>query len=229
MEEYYSKIINNKITYESIRRYMLNVLLSGLNPKFNAFIKRIKDDIDSGIELNNHMLHDDLATAARAKYNNMLAFDEYSKLYPKDANVIALTTNAISLERSLSANSAKVTSGGGSGGRYRGNQGDKIAGAEKWRTANKGATIQQKGKTFWWCPSHKHKDRLFDGLYVWHKPEDHDAWFEKFKIRISKKYKATAATTAAHLAGSKQGSLYKLTISQCIKVVSCSNLMLSDT
>ena len=73
MEGYYSNIINNKSTCESIRQYMLNALLACPNPKCNAFIKIIKDDIDSGIGLNNHMLHDDLATAACAKYNNMVA------------------------------------------------------------------------------------------------------------------------------------------------------------
>ena len=77
---------------------MLNALLSGLNPKFNAFIERIKDDIDSGIGLKNHMSHDDLATAAHAKYNNMVASDEYSKLDPKDANIFALTKKVTALE-----------------------------------------------------------------------------------------------------------------------------------
>ena len=78
MKEFYSKIIKNKSTCKSIRRYMLNALLSRPNPKFNAFIEQIKDVIDSGIGLNNHMLHDDLATAARAKYNNMVASKKYS-------------------------------------------------------------------------------------------------------------------------------------------------------
>ena len=105
---------------------MLNGLLSGPNPKFNALIERIKVDIDSGIGLDNHMLHDDLATAARAKYNNMVASDEYSKLDPKDAKILALTTKVTALERYVSANPANMTSGGGSGGGYRGNQGEKL-------------------------------------------------------------------------------------------------------
>ena len=147
MEESYSNIINNKSTCESIRRYMFNPLLSGPNPKFNAFIKQIKDDIDLGIGLKNNMSHDDIATAARAKYNNMVAYDKYSKLDPKDSKVLALTTKVTALERSVSENPENVTSGGGSGGGYRGNQGEKIAGVEKWRTVNKGATIQHEGKT----------------------------------------------------------------------------------
>ena len=107
---------------------MLNALLSGPNPKFNAFIKRIKDDIDSGVVLNNHMSHDDLATAARAKYNNMVASDEYSKLDPKNTKILALTTKGSTLERFVSANWTNVTSGGGSGSEYRGNQGKTNAG-----------------------------------------------------------------------------------------------------
>ena len=124
MEESYSKIISNKITCESIRRYMLNALLSGPNPKFNVFIERIKDDIDLGIGLNNHMSHDDIATAARVKYKNMVASNEYYKLDPKDAKILALTTKVTALERSVSENLADMTSGGGSGGGYRGNQGE---------------------------------------------------------------------------------------------------------
>ena len=91
---------------------MLNGLLSGPNPKINAFIEQIKYDIDMCIGLNNHMLHDDLVTASCAKYNNMVASDEYFKLDPKVANIVALTKKVFVLERSVSENLAKVKSGG---------------------------------------------------------------------------------------------------------------------
>ena len=74
---------------------MLNALLYGPNPNCNYFINQIKDDIDSGIGLTNHILHDDHANAARAKYNNMVASDEYSKLDHKHANIIALKKNPL--------------------------------------------------------------------------------------------------------------------------------------
>ena len=77
---------------------MLNALLSSPNTKFNAFVKQIKDDIDLSIGLKNHMSHADLATAARAKYNNMVASNEYSKFDLKDAKIIALTTKFTDLE-----------------------------------------------------------------------------------------------------------------------------------
>ena len=125
---------------------MLNALLSGPNPKFNHFIKQIKDDIDFGIGLNNNMSHDELAAAAQAKYNNMVASDEYSKLDPKDAKILSLTTKITALERSVSVNSANVTSSGGSVGEYIGNKGNKIAGVEKWRTVNKAPPSNTRGR-----------------------------------------------------------------------------------
>ena len=159
----------------------------------------------------------------------MVASDKYSKLDPKDAKIFDLTKRFTAHKRSISEHLANVTFSGGSGGGYRGNQVDKIAGVEKLCTVNKGATVQNEGKTGWWWPSHKHKDGIFDGLYVWHKPEDHDALFEKFKSHIYNKDKTTAATTAAPPEESKQVSLYKLTVSQRLKEVLCSNLMLSES
>ena len=76
MEENYLKILENHSTCESIRRYSLNALLSGPNAKFNSFIERIKDDIDSQTGLNKDMTFDQICSAARSKYNNMEASNE---------------------------------------------------------------------------------------------------------------------------------------------------------
>lgn len=43
---------------------------------------------------------------------------------------------------------------------------------EEWQTEKKGDSIQHNGKTWWWCPQH----RDGKGLYVRHKPENHDKW-----------------------------------------------------
>ena len=67
MEENYVKILDNNSTCESIGRYCLNALLSGPNAKFNVFIERIKDDIDSQTGLNKTMFFDEICTAARSK------------------------------------------------------------------------------------------------------------------------------------------------------------------
>ena len=72
-------------------------------------------------------------------------------------------------------------------------------------------------------------DTLLDGLYLWHKPEHHDAGFEKFKSHRYKKDKTMEATMAAPPAGPKQGSLEKLTVSQRLKEVLCSNIVSYET
>ena len=148
MEENYVKILDNQSTCESIRRYCLNVLLSGPNAKFNAFIEIIKDDIDSQTGSNKTMSFDEICTAARSKYNNMDACDKYSKFDPKNAKILALTTRLKNLEKSTTANSAHATTGGGNGGNNlqgagtktnnpTGNMTVQIA---TWRTINKGPT-----------------------------------------------------------------------------------------
>ena len=114
--------------------------------------------------MNNHLVHDDLSTVACAKYNNIVASYEYSKLDPKDGKNIALTTKVTALERSVNANSENLKSRCGSGGGYRRSQGENFACVEKWRTVNKGSTIKHEGNKVWWCPSHKQKDVLFDSL-----------------------------------------------------------------
>ena len=62
------------------------------------------------------MTFDELCTAARSKYNNMDACDEYSKVDPKDSKILSLTTRLENLEKSTNANSAHATTGGGGGG-----------------------------------------------------------------------------------------------------------------
>ena len=71
IEDNHVKKLDNHSTCESTHRYCFNAHLSGPNTKFNAFIERIKDDIDSQTGLNKNMTFDELFTAARSKYNNM--------------------------------------------------------------------------------------------------------------------------------------------------------------
>ena len=161
-------------TCESIHRYCLNALLFGPNAKFNAFIERIKDDIDSQTCLNKTISFDKLCTAARSKYNNMDACDEYSKVDPKDAKILALTTRLENLDKYTNANSAHATTSGGNGGNNlqgagsknnnpTGNMTGQIA---TWRTINKGPTsTAPDGTTFYWCPKHVHPQGLFNGSY----------------------------------------------------------------
>ena len=94
------------------------------------------------------MFHNDLATEDRAKYNNIVASDKYSKLDPKDAKILSLTTKVTALERCVSANSASVTSSDESGGGYRRNQGDKIAGVVNGALSMKVSPYNTRGRQY---------------------------------------------------------------------------------
>ena len=106
------------------------------------------------------MFRGDLATAACAKYNNMVASDEYGQLDPKDAKILVLTTKVTALEKSFVAHSANAIQCGGAGGDTRGHfkqeyNGDVVTGVKQWRNVNKGPTLQHGEKTVGWCPKHK--------------------------------------------------------------------------
>ena len=45
-----------------------------------------------------------------------------------------------------------------------------------WKITKKGEIIQHEGATLHWCKYHVHIEGLWDGLYMFHRPEDHDSW-----------------------------------------------------
>ena len=198
---------------DSIRRYTITALSSGPNAKFNTFIDRINDDIESGTGPNKNLEWDDIIDAARAKYLNMESMKEWEKVDPHDAKLTALTTELNELKAARKGND------GADASRKRSNI---VGGVPEWRTIKKGDTIEHDGKTLYWCPHHKHPQGLFDGLYCWHKPENHDEWKAKFK-----KPKTSAApedTSSKKTEPSNQ----KLSLNDRLKIVLCTKLMLSD-
>ena len=76
--------------------------------------------------MNNNITFDELCTAARSKYNNMDAWNEYSKVDPKDAKILALTTRLENLKKSTNANLDHTTTGGGGDGNNLQGAGSKI-------------------------------------------------------------------------------------------------------
>ena len=183
------------------------------------------------------MSFDEICTASRSKYNNMNACDEYSKFDPKDAKILALTTRLQNLEKYTNANSAYATTGGGNGGNNlqgagtktnnpTGNMTGQIA---TWCTINKGPKYTSPdGTTVQWCPKHVHTQGLFNGSYNWHKLEDHDSWKAALNYRRAAKKGSDNTTDSTTPAAARQGT-QKLAISQRLKEVLCSKLMLSGT
>ena len=54
--------------------------------------------------------------------------------------------------------------------------------------------MDRDGKTWWWCPHHK-TEGLFDGLYVTHKPEDHDEWKKDKRNWMRKKNSSSSSAS----------------------------------
>ena len=155
----------------------------------------------------------------------MDACDEYSKVDPKDAKILALTTRLENLEKSTNTNSAHATTGGGNGGNNlqgagsknnnpTGNMTGKIA---TWRTINKVPTSTATyGTTVYWCPKHVHPKGLFNGSYNWNKPEYHNSWKAALNYRRSAKKGSTNTTDSTTPAADQQGT-QKLAIYQRLK------------
>jgi len=178
MQENFDYIIANRGSHDDFLRHIYKALLSGQNAVFNAFIQREKDKwhIGKGLKVG------ELVACAKQKYNNMKG--EWTRPDPKDAKITALTTEVNKLKESYgqSSKSSTGTDGGAStAGASTSSDKDTIPGTmnlERWRTVKKEQTITRDGKTWHWCPHHKLKDK-FDGLYMPHKPEDHDVWKKK--------------------------------------------------
>ena len=62
-----------------------------------------------------------------------------------------------------------------------------------WRMTKTSDSIEKDGKTWHWCPHQV--DGIYDGLYVTHRPEEHEDWkknkfqFRREKIQKDKKKK----------------------------------------
>ena len=112
IEGLYKILSDNHRARENFRRLILDALATGPNHYFNEFIQRIEDDTKLGIGENANIAPDALVTAARTKYNNMDQKGIWNKVYPRDAQIMALTT----MVETMKGN--KKPSVHGNGGKY---------------------------------------------------------------------------------------------------------------
>ena len=204
---------------ESIRRYTITALLSGPNAKFNSFIDRLNDDIESQTGVNKAMDWRDIIDAARIKYNNMNSANSWDTVDPRDAKLLALTTQIETLQNANQGTSTSTRKESGA------NDPNKVGGVAKWRTIkNKGETCEWNGTTWYWCTRHVHPTGEFNGLYCTHKPEEHDDW--KATMKAKKPWKPNHERPAAESNEAKKAK--SLSVSEKLKSVLCTKLMLSD-
>ena len=158
------------------------MLLSGKNDEFHSFIEMKKSEWEMGTD----MTADAIATEAITKYNNLVAQNKWKNQDRKDSKVAALYTEIDNLKCVLATMTSQKSSGTSNSQSNNGddknntNKRNSFRQVAEWRKKKSfGASTEKEGKIWWWCP--KHEGKGYKGLYVTHKPEDHDEHMAKFK------------------------------------------------
>ena len=179
MEKSFNTLKNNGQEPKNYRRLLLDALVTGPNHVFNEYMQRIIDDVESGTGFNATIKADQIVKGGRSKYNNMFIREQWNKVDPRDAELLALKTQVINLEKKRAAPVPAPTALATDAKKTKNQTKEphldwnKVEGTnvDKWRVVKKGETIEAGGKTSYWCKHHK-LDGKWDGMYCWHKPED---------------------------------------------------------
>ena len=94
IERHFQAIAENGHAYDAdtYRRHILDALLLGPNAYFNTIMKSIKSDVDSGYGYNANVAPATLLMSTKQLYTTILRKNEWSKVDPRDAQIMALTT-----------------------------------------------------------------------------------------------------------------------------------------
>jgi hypothetical protein len=124
------------------------------------------------------LLMDDASTY----YTNMVASGDWKSEVSKHSQIIALTTQITELKKEFNeVKAAKNIIPTPSGSTPTGPGYNKF---EQWRLEkvdNKEEfnMVVKDGKTYYWCDKHKFPSSNVQGMYVFHKPTEHDVWQER--------------------------------------------------
>ena len=94
IERHFQAIVENGHAYDSetYRRHILDVILLVPNADFNTRMTSIKSDVDAGYGYNANVAPATLLMSAKQLYTNISLLNEGSKVDPRDAQILALTT-----------------------------------------------------------------------------------------------------------------------------------------
>ena len=94
----------------------------------------------------------------------MVSNGTWNMVDEKDKQIMALRTEVEELKshKTSARNDSMISSDRGKFGKI-----------VPWRKTKAGDKLFKDGYWWWWCPKHTGSD--YDGLYVCHKPEDHDS------------------------------------------------------
>ncbi len=186
----YNMIVEQGFSHDDVVMDTFKALLTSTNVEFNSYIQRHKDAWEEG----KTFTLDGLSIDAINKYNNMVHQKLWNKADPKDAKLLALTTEVQDLKTQLKLNDADGASGSN---KRKGN-----FQLEAWRMKKGEEKKVVDGVQYWWCPHHK-REGVFDGLYMPHDPSSgHEEWKRRKEERKSKSKDKKSSTASS--AGSEQ-------------------------
>ena len=176
----YNQIYEHNGSHEDFTLNLYSALNTANNAEFLKFVGNMKDSWETSDDAEeDRVTADILREKVLTKFNNMVQAKTWKRTEDPSAKVIsALATQVQNLKDQMSQSSALATTAG--------NQNKPKLMIPQWRTEKKGERCDRDGKTWWWCPHHK-KEGLFDGLYMPHKPCDHDTWVKEKKEKAEQR------------------------------------------
>ena len=174
MSSKYRNIQEKGQTHENYVLDLFNALSTVPNSDFAAHIR----DERRAWELGMDKSHEEIVAKAVTIYNNAVSANRREEKDPKDAKILALTTRIDELVEQQERLTVLATNANKQPTQYRSGNGqsrDRIQAIAEWKMTKTEETLEKDGKTWHWGPRHVVPGK-YDGLYVTHKPEDHDDW-----------------------------------------------------
>lgn len=140
----------------------------------------------------------------------------WNKVDPRDAQLMAMATEL----KELKSQQTKATALASASNTGRRTDDPFIDGLPRWRTVKKGDTMIVDGRTYYWCPHHKHAEGYWNGLYCTHLPS------RCFKNPAHNKSGKPGNDKSGKEKSSNQSA--KLELHAKLKEVMCTNLCLSS-
>ena len=219
----YVKILGKKQKHDTFDDDLFEALLSTKNQVFHNFIQRIQDKWETGTDYTPGQIME----LALQKYANMSERGVWNQHEKPDSQLHALATRLDSMETKMHGSSSSASN------KFRSSKSASVStkkkfGIEEWRMVKQGNMKVVNGVTFWWCPHHKNEGQ-FDGLYVTHKPSEHDAWkADRDKKNAAWKEKRRSKTDKNSSSTGKRPASNRLVMSEKLKSVLVSKLSCSD-
>ena len=170
MSSKYREICEKGQNHQDYLLDLFNALKTVPNTDFASFVREERQ----AWEIGGTKTADQLIAEAITIYNNAVSVNRWEYTDPKDAKIVALMTKVEQLEANmkLSANTTQRQPQRHSG-QYNSSNNSKFLTIDDWRMKKGESMVERDGKMWYWCPKHVSPGR-YDGLYVTHKPEDHE-------------------------------------------------------